>query len=44
LDKRYEPIPENVVIYKELAEIYEKMYESTANVFPLLNTFNKKHY
>jgi xylulokinase len=44
LSKRYEPIAENVEKYRELAAIYEKMYESTSKVFPILSEFHKKHY
>jgi len=44
LDKRYDPIPEHVKQYQELAAIYEKMYAATSKVFPDLNSYQKTHY
>jgi xylulokinase len=44
LDKRYDPIPENVAKYKELGAIYEQMYAATSKVFPALSKYQKAHY
>ena len=44
LDKRYEPIPENVEKYHELAAIYEQMYKATSKVFSVLNKYQKTNY
>jgi len=44
LDKRYEPIPENVEKYRALAAIYEQMYAAASKVFPALNNYQKTHY
>lgn len=44
VDKRFEPIPENVAIYKELFGLYNELFASlTPSFFPGLNKFQKEH-
>ncbi len=44
VDKRYEPIPENVEIYKELFALYDDLFKSlTPSFFPGLNKFQQEH-
>jgi len=44
VDKRFEPIPENVAIYGELFELYNDLFDSlTPKFFPGLNRFQKEH-
>jgi xylulokinase len=44
VDKRFEPIPENVEIYKELFALYNDLFESlTPSFFPGLNKFQNEY-
>ena len=44
VDKRFEPIPADVEIYKELFALYDGLFKSlTPSFFPGLNNFQKEH-